>query len=120
MAIMDDFVKKTGEGLKTIRETAEGIALNVERQARVAARKVDILRIRKRIQKTYSDIGGHVYREYAAGRPIVVQFPFLKERLAAVSELKAEIARIEEEIATIRDVQGPTSEEPPEEDERRV
>jgi len=120
MAIMDDFVKKTGEGLKALRETAEGIALNVERQARVAARKVDIMRIQKRIEKTYSDIGEHVYREYSAGRPVVVEFPFLKERLAAVSELKAEIARIEEEIARIRDVQAPPGEEPPEEDERRI
>ncbi|HUJ70553.1 MAG TPA: hypothetical protein VLW86_13575 [Syntrophorhabdales bacterium] len=120
MAIMDDFVKKTGEGLKTLKETAEGIALNVERQARVAARKMDIMRIQKRIQKTYGEIGEHVYREHAAGRPAVVEFPFLKERLAAVSQLKSEIARIEEEIAMIRDVQAPMRDEPPEEDERRI
>ncbi len=39
MAMMDDFMKKTGDGLKTLKETAEGIAMNVERQARIAAKK---------------------------------------------------------------------------------
>ncbi len=120
MAMMDDFMKKTGEGLKTLRETAEGIAMNVEKQARVAAKKVDIMRVQKRIQKTYGEIGEHVYREYVAERPVVVEFPFLKERLAAVSQMKAEILRIEEEIAAIRDVQAPAREEPPEQGERRV
>ena len=120
MPLMDDFMKKTGEGLKTLRETAEGIALNVERQARIAAKKMDIMRVQKRIQKTYGEIGEHVYREHAAGRAVVVEFPYLSERLSAVSEMKAEIVRIEEEIERIRDVQGPVREEPGEEEERRV
>jgi hypothetical protein len=120
MAIVDDFVKKTGEGLKTLKETAEGIAMNVERQARVAAKKMDIMRIQKRIQKTYGEIGEHVYREHAAERPVVVEFPYLQERLAAVSQMKDEILRIEEEITTMRDAQAPVREEPPEEGEGRV
>ena len=120
MAMMDDFVKKTEEGLRALRETAEGIALNVEKQARIAAKKVDIMRVRKRIQKTYGEIGEHVYREYVAERPVVVEFPFLKERLDAVSQMKVEIRRIEEEIAVIRETQAPPREEPPGQDETRV
>ena len=120
MPMMDDFMRKTGDGLKTLKETAEGIAMNVERQARVAAKKMDIMRIQKRIQKAYGEIGEHVYGEYAAERAVVVEFPFLKERLDAVSQMKAEILRIEEEIAIIRDVRAPVPEEPPEQGERRV
>ena len=120
MAMMDDFMKKTGEGLKTLKETAEGIAMNVERQARVAGKKMDIMRIQRRIQKTYGEIGEHVYREYAAERPVVVEFPYLKERLDAVSQMKAEIVRIEQEIAIIRDVQAPVREDPSEQGERRA
>ena len=120
MAMMDDFMKKTGDGLKTLKEAAEGIAMNVERQARIAAKKMDIMRIQRRIRKTYGEIGEHVYREYAAERPVVVESPYLKERLDAVSQMKAEIVRIEQEIAIIRDVQAPVREDPPEQGERRV
>ncbi len=45
MTMMDDFVKKTEEGIKTLKETAEGIAFNVEKQAKMAGKKMEILRI---------------------------------------------------------------------------
>ncbi len=39
MTLMDDFRKKTEDGLKTLKETAEGIAFNVEKQAKNSPEK---------------------------------------------------------------------------------
>ena len=111
MTLMDDFRRKTEDGLKTLKETAEGIAFNVEKQARIAGKKMDIMRIQRKVQKLYAELGEYVYEELALERPIAPEAPFLKERMTAVSEMKAEIREIEEEIEEVRRTQPPGHED---------
>ncbi len=111
MTLMDDFRKKTEEGLKTLKETAEGIAFNVEKQARIARKKMDIMKVQKKIQKNYAEVGEYIYGEYAMERPITLETPFLKDRMIAISQLKTDIRYIEEEIEEIRQTQPPGHEE---------
>ena len=85
MTLMDDFRRKTEDGLKTLKETAEGIAFNVEKQARIAGKKMDIMRIQRKVQKLYTEVGEYVYEEFALERPIALEAPFLKERMTAIS-----------------------------------
>jgi hypothetical protein len=102
MTLMDDFKKRTEEGFKTLRETAEGIAFNVEKQARIAKRKMDIMKIQRKVQKLYGEVGEYVYGEYVMERAVMMETPFLKERMAAITDLKGEIREIEDEIEEIR------------------
>jgi hypothetical protein len=111
MTLMDDFRKKTEEGIKTLKETAEGIAFNVEKQARIARKKMDIMKVQKKIQKNYAEVGEYVYGEYAMERSIMLETPFLKDRMIAISQLKADIRYIEDEIEEIRRMQQPGREE---------
>ena len=107
MALMDDIRKKTEEGLKTLKETAGEIAFNVEKQARIAKRKVDILKIQRKIQRLYTEIGEYVYGEFAMQRALTAEAPFLAERFASVSQMKSEIREIEAEIEETRKTQPP-------------
>jgi hypothetical protein len=110
MTLMDDFRKKTEDGLKTLKETAEGIAFNVEKQARIAGSKMDVMRIRRKVQKLYAEIGEYVYGEFMAESQIAMEAPFLKDRMTAVSDMLAEIRRIEDEIEETRRTQPPRRE----------
>jgi hypothetical protein len=105
MTIMDDLKKKTEEGFKTLKETAEDIAFNVEKQAKIARRKVDILKIQKRIQKINGEIGEYVYGEWVMERPVSFASPFLKDRMSSISEMKVDIRDLETEIENIRNTQ---------------
>ncbi len=107
MALMDDLKKRTEEGLKTLKETAGEIAFNVEKQAKIAKRKMDIMKIQRKIQKLYAEIGEYVYGEFTMTRPLTMEAPFLAERMAAVAEMKSEIREIEAEIEETRKVQPP-------------
>lgn len=111
MALMDDIKKKTEEGLKTLKETAGEIAFNVEKQAKIAKRKVDILKIQRKIQRLYTEIGEYVYGEFAMERALTAEAPFLAERVASVSQMKSEIREIEAEIEETRRMQPPGREE---------
>ena len=111
MTLMDDFRKRTEDGLKTIKETAEGIAFNVEKQARIAGKKMDIMRVQRKVQKLYAEVGEYVYGEFAMERPIAMEAPFLKDRITAISEMKAEIRDLEREIEEVRRTQPPGHEE---------
>jgi hypothetical protein len=108
---MDDFRRKTEDGLKTLKETAEGIAFNVEKQARIAGKKMDILRIQRKVRKLYAEVGEYVYGEFALERPIAMETPFLKDRMTAISEMKADIGEIEKEIEEVRRTQPPGHED---------
>ncbi len=112
MTLIDDFRKRTEDGLKTLKETAEEIAFNVEKQAKVARKKVEALRIQRRIQKVYSEVGEYVYGEYAMERPLTIESPFLKDRMASISQMKTELREIEDEIQEIRSTQPPDRGEP--------
>lgn len=105
MALMDDLKRKTEEGLKTIKETAGEIAFNVEKQARIAKYKMDILRVQRKIQKLYTEIGEYVYGEFTLERPVTLEAPFLAERISAITEKKAEIREFEIQIEEARKTQ---------------
>jgi hypothetical protein len=107
MALMDDLMKKTEEGLKTLKETAGEIAFKVEKQARIAKRKMDIIKIQRKIQKLYAEIGEYVYGEFTMERPLTMEAPFLAERMASVADMKSEIREIEAEIEETRKVEPP-------------
>jgi prefoldin subunit 5 len=108
MALMDEIKKRTEEGLKTLKETAGEIAFNVEKQAKLAKLKMQILKIQRKIQKLYTEIGEYVYGEFAMARPLIVEVPFLAERIAAIAKMKVEIAEIEAEIDELRKLHPPS------------
>ena len=110
MALMDDLKKKTEEGLKTLKETAGEIAFNVEKQAKIAKRKMDVLKIQRKIQKLYTEIGEYAYGEYAMARPLTPEAPFLSERMTSVTRMKLEIAEIELEMEEMRTLRPPHKE----------
>jgi hypothetical protein len=112
MTLMDDFRKKTEDGLKTLKETAEGIAFNVEKQARIARKKMEVMKTQRRIQKVYGEIGEYVYGEYVMERPLVLESPFLKDRMTSISQMKNEVREIEDEIEEVRATQPPNRQEP--------
>ena len=107
MALMDDLKKRTEEGLKTLKETAGEIAFNVEKQAKIAKRKMDVMKIQRKIQKLYAEIGEYVYGEYAMTRSLTMEVPFLAERMTSVSKMKSEISEIEAEIEETKKLQPP-------------
>ncbi len=111
MSLMDDLKKKTEDGLKTLRETAEGIAFNVEKQAKIAGRKMDLLRFQRKLQRLYAEVGEYAYGEFTAERPIQADDVFLKNRVALISAMKAEMRQIEAEIEEVRGTYPPGREE---------
>ena len=110
MTMMDDLVKKTEEGIKALKETAEGIAFSVERQAKIAGKKMEILRVQRNIQKIFAEVGEYVYGEYVMERPIDRETPVLKEWMASISDLKLDIGRLETEMESLRNTQAPSQE----------
>ena len=110
MTLMDDLKKRTEEGLKTLKETAGEIAFNVEKQAKIAKRKMDVMKIQRKIQKLYAEIGEYVYGEYAMARSLTMEVPFLAERMTSVATMKSEISEIEAEIEETKKLQPPGKE----------
>jgi len=111
MPLMDDFRKKIEDGLKTLKETAEGIVFNVEKQAGIARRKMDVMRIQRKVEKLYAEVGEYVYGEFMMERQIAMETPFLKDSMAAISEMKAQMREREEEIEKVRRMQSPGRED---------
>jgi len=105
MTFMDEFKKKTEDGLKTLKETAEGIAFSVEKQAKIARKKMDVIKLQRRAQKLYAEVGEYVYGEYAMERQVVMEAPFLTDRMSAITQIKTEIGVIEDEIEEVRQTQ---------------
>lgn len=113
MTIIDELKKKAGEGLKTLKETAEDIAFNVEKQARIAKCKMDITGLQRKVQKLYGEIGEYVYGEYALERQIAMDSRFLKERFNSIGQLKLDIQDIERDMEVPKKAQPPGRQEPP-------
>jgi hypothetical protein len=112
MAIIDDLKKKTEEGLKTLKETAQDIAFNVEKQAKISKMKyVDITKLQRSIQKTYAEIGEYVYDRFSSGKSVTKDDSLLTEKMAAISRMNLEIDDLEEEINEIQKTQPPKHEE---------
>jgi len=111
MPLIDEIKKKTEEGLKTLRETAQDIAFNVEKQAKIGKKKLfDIARLQRNIQKVYSEIGEYTYEEFTSNRPVAMNDAFIKERINYITQLKEEIKDIEEEIHAIEHTLPPKRE----------
>ncbi len=108
MALIDDLKKKTEEGLKTLKETAQDIAFNVEKQAMISKKRyIDITKVQRNIQKLYVEIGEYVYDEFTSGKTTSREDSYIKERVHAISQLKLLIRDIEEEIDRIQKTQPP-------------
>ncbi|MCX7965140.1 MAG: hypothetical protein N2596_00745 [Syntrophorhabdaceae bacterium] len=108
MTLMDELKKKTEEGLKTLKETAQDIAFNVEKQAKIGKKKyLDIAKLQRTIKKLYEEIGEYVYDQFTSGRTPTMDSPFLKERISTITKLSIEIREIEEEIEEIKKTTPP-------------
>ncbi len=106
--MMDDLKKKTEDGLKTLRETAQDFAFNVEKQAKIGKRKyVDITKLQRNIQKLFAEMGEYAYEELISGRAIKKDDPYMKERTEEILRAKGEINAIEDEISDIEHTQPP-------------
>ena len=113
MALIDDLKKRTEEGLKTLKETAQDLAFNVEKQAKIGKKKyVDMTKLRRSIQKLYMEMGQYVYEELSAERTIKKTDPYLKERISSIERMNLEIKDIEDEIDQIEKMQPPPHDEP--------
>jgi hypothetical protein len=103
MALIDDLKKKTEDGLKTLKETAQEFAFNVEKQAKIGKRKyVDITKLQRNIQTLFAQIGEYVYEEATSGRSVARDDPYLSERIGRISAMKSEIDALEDEITEIQ------------------
>ncbi len=112
MALIDDLKKRTEEGLKTLKETAQDLAFNVEKQAKIGKKKyVDMTKLQRNIQKLYVEIGQYVYDELSAGRTVDKAAPFLKEKMNAIGRISLEIKDIEDEIEEIEKTHPPPHEQ---------
>jgi len=103
MALIDELKKKTEEGLRTLKETAQDLAFNVEKQAKIGKKKyVDIAKLQRNIQKLYTEMGEYVYSELSAGKILNKDDLYLSERMHTVTRLSLEIRDIEDEIDEIQ------------------
>ena len=110
MALIDDLKKKTEEGLKTLKETAQDIAFNVEKQAMIGKKKyIDITKAQRNIQKLYVEIGEYVYDIFTSEKTVNKEDIYIGERIHSISKLKLVIRDIEEEIDKIQQTQPPKS-----------
>jgi hypothetical protein len=111
MALMDDLKKKTEVGLKTLKETAQDFAFNVEKQAKIGKMKyVDITKLQKNIQTLFTEIGEYTYDETTSGRSVKSDDPNVRERADSISRMKAEITALEDEISEVQRAQPPKRE----------
>jgi hypothetical protein len=111
MALIDDIKKKTEEGFKTLRETAQDFAFNVEKQAKIGKMKyVDITKLQKSMQTLFTEIGEYVYDETTSGRSIKANDPYVTERTDTITRMKGEITELEEEITEIQQTHPPKRE----------
>lgn len=102
MAIIDDIRKRTEEGLKTLKETAQDIAFNVEKQAMIGKRRyLDVTRLQRSMQKVHSEIGEYVYDQLTSDKNISRDDPFIKDRITSITRMRLTIKDIEEEIAQL-------------------
>ncbi|MDD3846054.1 MAG: hypothetical protein PHC90_06785 [Syntrophorhabdaceae bacterium] len=108
MALMDDIKKRTEEGLKTLKETAQDIAFNVEKQAMIGKRKyLDVTKLQRSIQKANGEIGEYVYDQFTCGKVISCDDPFIRDRINSITRMRLTINDIEEEIASLETSRPP-------------
>jgi hypothetical protein len=109
---MEDIKKKAEEGLRVLRDTAQDLAFNVEKQAKIGKRRyIDMSKVQRTIQGIYAEMGEYVYDEITAGRPVPTDAPYLAERIGAIERLRLEVHDIEDEIESIKKTEPPKHEE---------
>jgi SpoVK/Ycf46/Vps4 family AAA+-type ATPase len=102
MAPIDDIRKRTEEGLKTLKETAQDIAFNVERQAMIGKRRyLDAAKLQRSIQRVNAEIGEYVYDQFICGKLISSDDPFIRDRMSSITRMRLTIRDIEDEIAEL-------------------
>ncbi len=108
MALIDDIRKRTEEGLKTLKETAQDIAFNVERQAMIGKRKyLDVTKLQRSIQRVNAEIGEYVYDQFTCDKSISSDDPFIRDRISSITRMRLTIRDIEEEIAELESSRPP-------------
>ncbi len=108
MALIDDIRKRTEEGLKTLKETAQDIAFNVEKQAMIGKRKyLDVSKLQRSIQKANAEIGEYVYDQFTCGKNISCDDPFILDRINSITRMRLTIKDIEEEIVDLESTRPP-------------
>ena len=108
MALIDDLKQKTEAGLRTLKETAQDIAFNMEKQAVIGKKRyLDIARIQRAIQKTNAEIGEYVYDQFTSDKTVSRDDPYIKDRMSAISRMRLSIRDLEEEIEQIKKTQPP-------------
>jgi hypothetical protein len=111
MTTIDDWKKMAEDGLKVLKETAQDIAFNVEKQAKLGKKKyLDIAKVQRSIDKLFIEIGEYTYDELTAGRNLSKDDPFIKEKTIAITHMRSEIDGIEEEIHEIQKARPPKEE----------
>jgi predicted nucleic acid-binding Zn-ribbon protein len=112
MTTIDDWKKMAEDGLKALKETAQDIAFNVEKQAKLGKKKyLDIAKIQRTIDKLLIEIGEYAYDEVTAGRNLSKDDQFIKDKTGLITHMRSEIEEIEEEIHEIQQTR-PTKQEP--------
>lgn len=71
---------------------------------------MEIMKVQRKVQKLYAEVGEYVYGEYAMERTVTLETPFLKDRMTAISQMKTEIREMEQEIEVTRKTQPPKHE----------
>jgi hypothetical protein len=108
MATIDDWKKIAEDGLKVLKETAQDIAFNVEKQAKLGKRKyLDIAKIQRSIDRLLIEIGEYAYDEVIAGRNLSKDDSFIKEKTSLITHMRSEIDEIELEISEIQKARLP-------------
>jgi hypothetical protein len=108
MDIIDELRQKTEAGLKTLKETAQDIAFNVEKQATIGKKRyLDITKIQKKMQVTHAEIGEYIYDQYSAEKTISKDDPFISDRINSLTRMRFAIKDLEEEIEEIKKTHPP-------------
>ncbi len=108
MALIDDIRKRTEDGLKTLKETAQDIAFNVERQAMIGKRRyLDVAKLQRTIQKINAEIGEFVYDQFVGGKSVSSDDPFIRDRMSSITRMRLTIKDIEDEIVDLERTKPP-------------
>jgi len=98
---------------KTIREGVDTVVEKTEELTKIGKIKVDILNIKRQIDKQFSELGGHVYHLIAEEKKSDVSGnDEVKKMISAVKKLEAQLDEKNEELERVKNKETETKEEP--------
>jgi len=100
MASMDDLKKTLDEGLTIARNGVTYLAERAEDASRVAALRVRIFSLRRRIEETYAELGEAVYGK-AAAKGDVWADPAVKKGVKEIAELEGKVNELFAKLETL-------------------